>query len=887
MKLRPILAALAASAIGAQAAPIFSENFESLAAGSSLSGQGGWTGSSTATQVIADPGSFGFSGQIAENLVGDSQTSHAIGGLSDADIMTAEYDLKITGGNSYTYLILNQSGVSFGVEYGNMTLRGADGGTKTFSHGLPAADNIYHMVMKIDPTAYSGAGSATVTFAPYTAESTLGAYTTAFSNVQLDLDVAAKRLSKNTGFNLRIARNTGRSPGQVDNISFAQGPNALVQMAAATPQSFENNGSNQTLPIAFSNVGSDTGDTLDITGVTLSGPDAALFTTPTVWTPAVAANGGTGTIDLPFVPAGALAGTYHVTLEVASDAANSPFTIDVNVDVADPVAVVTPGALAFGDFTQNPGPQNLTVNIANNGGSHALNIYGIDVFDESSSGAFTVGSYPATLAPGANVDVTIVFNPGSTVGLFTGNLEIDTDGSKQTLFTIPLSATVTGTAPVAVFTESFDALTTGISLSGQGGWGGPTGVQVVADPGSFGLSGNIAEYSGNDNEENHPFGGLNDIGLLTMEFDLRINGDTSYTYWILGQSGISVGVERGNMTLRGAAGGTRNFDHNLTGDNIYHMVLTIDPAAFDGDGAARMTYAPYTAETTLGTAKTAFSGVWLDLNAAGKKLSQNRNFVLRMHNAGAVAQADNLRLMQVPEPVYLAALPQTFTNDGTPQTLLVNFSNVGVDGGQTLDITGVALSGPDASFFTTPTVWTGGVAANGGTGTISLPFDFDGGGEGDYIVTLEVSSNATASPYYIDVKVTVSIPMDYDSWATGNGYWTPGAPNTGPTEDFDGDGMTNGEEYAFGLDPTKGSSVSPVTPLNKATGTFTYTRRDPALSKMTYVYESSTTLAGGGWTEFTPVSETPTAGDTQTVTVTLPAALLTNPKLFVRVVATQ
>ena len=86
---------------------------------------------------------------------------------------------------------------------------------------------------------------------------------------------------------------------------------------------------------------------------------------------------------------------------------------------------------------------------------------------------------------------------------------------------------------------------------------------------------------------------------------------------------------------------------------------------------------------------------------------------------------------------------------------------------------------------------------------------------------------------------------DYDTWKKANGV-------TGTeTDDDDSDGLTNHEEYAFGLDPTGGSSVNPITSqLNKANGKFSYTRRaTPATTGLTYTVWTSTDLAT--WTEDT------------------------------------
>ncbi len=128
----------------------------------------------------------------------------------------------------------------------------------------------------------------------------------------------------------------------------------------------------------------------------------------------------------------------------------------------------------------------------------------------------------------------------------------------------------------------------------------------------------------------------------------------------------------------------------------------------------------------------------------------------------------------------------------------------------------------------------------------------------------------------------VSVASDYDDWAGPSGFNLTG----GPGDDDDGDGLSNFDEYAFGLDPTDSASVSPVTAPNTAAGTFTYTRRKPSLTGLDYAYESSITLAG--WAPFTPVSEGTDSGDpVETITVTIPGTLLAEPKLFFRVEATE
>ncbi len=134
------------------------------------------------------------------------------------------------------------------------------------------------------------------------------------------------------------------------------------------------------------------------------------------------------------------------------------------------------------------------------------------------------------------------------------------------------------------------------------------------------------------------------------------------------------------------------------------------------------------------------------------------------------------------------------------------------------------------------------------------------------------------------VPTTAPPVTDYGTWASG---YLPTDVSV-PTADTDGDGLTNQQEYAFGLNPTSGASVSPITaPLNQTTGMFSYTRRaTPAITGLTYTVLTSTDLVT--WTpDAGAVAESVvTAGEVQTVTFTVSNPAV-NGQLFVRVKASQ
>ena len=132
--------------------------------------------------------------------------------------------------------------------------------------------------------------------------------------------------------------------------------------------------------------------------------------------------------------------------------------------------------------------------------------------------------------------------------------------------------------------------------------------------------------------------------------------------------------------------------------------------------------------------------------------------------------------------------------------------------------------------------------------------------------------------------LTVGTVSPYTTWANS---FLPGNNVSNPAGDNDNDGLTNQQEFAFGLSPILGSSVNPIlVQLNKTTGQFSYQRL--AASGLTYKVLTSTTLAVGSWTQDVAASQVagPTDGNgNQTVVVTLTGAPLAATKLFVRVSA--
>ena len=124
--------------------------------------------------------------------------------------------------------------------------------------------------------------------------------------------------------------------------------------------------------------------------------------------------------------------------------------------------------------------------------------------------------------------------------------------------------------------------------------------------------------------------------------------------------------------------------------------------------------------------------------------------------------------------------------------------------------------------------------------------------------------------------------LDYAAWRDSH------YPGLGmPDEDDDGDGLSNDYERIFGMDPTDPASSSPYRgAFDPATGSLGYTRRVQSLINMNYKVWYSTDLAN--WFEDNAAIQTveSTSNDVEFMDVWVDPSLLSEPKLFVRVLAT-
>ncbi|MCX6880240.1 MAG: Ig-like domain-containing protein [Verrucomicrobia bacterium] len=263
----------------------------------------------------------------------------------------------------------------------------------------------------------------------------------------------------------------------------------------------------------------------------------------------------------------------------------------------------------------------------------------------------------------------------------------------------------------------------------------------------------------------------------------------------------------------------------------------------------------------------------------------------KLNGAGAAAQRDCefawLPFSPVANAVY--TLDWTWTAGDTPWWIIGTRHN-GWDyssvAGLSRSRTGtnhvvVTITTDGANGYTTHTVYNGTLASTNDTSGSRSNITCIG------LIQQAGGSNTTVMKSLLLTYVPATPPgVTYADWAGSSGYNLTGGAN----DDDDGDGMSNYDEYVFGLNPTTGTSVNPVTDISELSGLgkFTYTRTADTSPALVYTVWVSTDLADWG---IAPAAATQTprslvVDGVETVDVTLTDyAPPPGGKLFVRVQA--
>ena len=146
-------------------------------------------------------------------------------------------------------------------------------------------------------------------------------------------------------------------------------------------------------------------------------------------------------------------------------------------------------------------------------------------------------------------------------------------------------------------------------------------------------------------------------------------------------------------------------------------------------------------------------------------------------------------------------------------------------------------------------------SSNLGGGTASVPGSFAWtdastvpSASGNYQVTFTPTDSTNYHTVTFSVPVTVNPALTpIESW--GSGFGLSGA-DAGPNADPDGDGFSNAQEYAFGLNPTSAAGNPAVLSQGSSQVKLTFLQKETG--GITYAVKSASSLSGGFTNSVTP-----------------------------------
>jgi fibronectin-binding autotransporter adhesin len=782
--------------------------------------------------------SYAVSNASGNAIIAASLLANSTAGLTK----TGAGNLLLSGANTYT------GGTT--VSAGNISFLRTASIPATGTVAVPAASTI-GLGVGTSPTFFSGTDVLALLAGTLTNVSGATAYT-----VGIDTTAGNFDLSENIGTSTRAIVKQGINTLTLSGnntydrlITVGEGTlragsttafNNTGTLAVLPGTTFDLNGnparfisiSNNTGTITTSGAGTDT-DTLTISA--LAAQTGTLFTDGATRKLALNISGVSGTLDALSNAASTFSGGLTLTTNIRAGAANNSVASGGRFGRGTITIGAAAGSLAQLYYTTN----NVTidnpfvVNTAASVGSRT-GAFRVDSTGNTLSGQITAALANAVFINGSATNGSITLS-----GQVTGANGLQANAASPTN---PLTLTLSnvGTANDYVGSTSVGANAT-LALGAANQIPHTSGTNNLAVAGTLNL-----------NVFSETIGGLTGAGIIdnltnsasgtTNTLTLGANNAPTPTF-----SG-SIRNTNGTLALTKIGSGTQT----LSGANEFIGATTVS------GGTLRLGLASALATTPTITVD---SGAFLDVSTITWSLGSGQS----LRGNGTISGASTLAGTVAPgSGVGTLNLNGNTTLTGTYACEVVSATADGLAVTGNLDITGATLN----LSTVTPTPGTYTIATYSGalTGTFTPSPALPSGYVLDYSTTGQVRLTVpnTTSPY-----VTWGTPFGLAAGSEGG--------------DLDNDGLSNFEEFAFGLTPNSGSSVNPITAqLNKTTGQFTYQRL--AGSGLTYSIWTSENLIT--WTEDTTAIQTPTpAGANESVAVTLSATPkpLTASRLFIRV----
>ncbi len=496
---------------------------------------------------------------------------------------------------------------------------------------------------------------------------------------------------------------------------------------------------------------------LSIAGLAVSGANAGNFIETNNCGGSLAA-GANCTINVTFTPSAI--GAAAATLNISDNVSGSPQTVSLSGTGAStaPVITVSPVSLAFGSLSVGTTSPAQTITLTNSG-TAALSITSLAVSGSSASNFVESDNCGSSVAAGANCSINITFTPSAS-GPVTAALYIadNVSGSPQT---VSLSGTGTAAAvSLSPASLAFGNLAIGTVSAAQTTTLTNSGNAALSISGLSVYGANAGNFVETNNCGNSVAAGANCTisvtfkpsasGAATATLGVADNASGSPQTVSLSGTGTAaaVSLSPSSLIFGSLAIGTTSAAQTITMSNPGNAALSITGLALSGANASNFvetntcgSSVAAGANCTIGvTFKPSASGAATAALSIADNLSGSPQSVSLSGTGTSTAPAVSL------SPASLAFGSLAVGATSPAQTITLTNS-----GNAALSITGLALSGSNASNFT-QTNNCGSSVAVGANCTISVTFTASTSGAAS--AALSIADNLSGSPQTVSLSGT-------------------------------------------------------------------------------------------------------------------------------------
>jgi Tol biopolymer transport system component len=703
----------------------------------SLSVTGITVGGTDASQFTVSPTSFTVaSGASAQTVtVTFAPTSSGAKSASLSIVHNASgspSSVSLSGTGAVPSISLSSTSVSVG----NVSV--GSSGQATFTVG-----NTGNATLSVTGITVGGTDGSQFTVSPSTFTVASGAVAQTVTVTFAPTSSGAKSAS------LSIAHNASGSPSAVSLSGTGAAPSISLSSSSVAVGNVNVGSSGQ----ATFTVGNTGNAALSVTGITVGGTDASQFTvSPSSFS--VASGAAAQTVTVTFAPTSS--GAKSASLSIAHNASGSPSAVSLSGTGAAPSISLSSSSVAVGNV--NVGSSGQATFTVGNSGSASLSVTGITVGGTDAS-QFTVSPSSFSVASGAAAQtVTVTFTPTSS-GAKTASLSIAHNASGS-----PSTVSLTGTGAAAGISLSSSTAVLGSVNVGSSGTAtftvGNTGNATLSVTGITVGGTDVSQFTVSPSAFTVASGAAAQTvivtftptsrGAKTASLSIAHNASGSPSSVTLSGTGVDVTAPATPATPTITLGNnqavltwTANSESDLSHYVVYRSTTSnFTPAGADSIARVNKPTATYTS-TGLSAGTYYFKLAAVD--SSGNKSS-----------ASAQATATLAPVIAV----SLTSVPVGNSNVGVPVT---GTFTVGNTGNAALSVTGIAVTGTDASqFAVSPSTFT----VNAGAAAQTVTVTFTPTSRGAKSATLSIAHNASGSPSAVALTGT---GLDVTAPATPSG----------------------------------------------------------------------------------------------------------------------